>query len=295
MLIKIKRENGSVSTYRNAWSIPAFLLIPQELLRRASREIYTLPRCRAALLRDRRVIEVIESDLFLATMSDIYAYMAWPHMGLEGKMEGYSGFDPCWKMAHAVPLWVDGLEELSLLHTLLEWLALTEDRPVTSFSFAPYDLVDGFMAAAVPYVLDRDGHREWMTYVQKNHCWEDFDYRPSKQKTEFYRKWYHTRTAHPTTADYHIACAKLPYSDNHYGQMVEQTVSRVDVERFVSGLSKTDRKIMALRLKGRPLEEIAKLTGFKTHSAVLKRIRKVGKAYERYAGTDLGFDEKKIV
>ena len=80
---------------------------------------------------DRRVIEVIESDLFLATMSDIYAYMAWPHMGLDGKMEGYSGFDPCWKMAHAVPLWVDGLEELSLLHTLPEWLALTEDRPVT--------------------------------------------------------------------------------------------------------------------------------------------------------------------
>ena len=77
--------------------------------------------------------------------------------------------------------------------------------------------------------------------------------------------------------------------------MVEQTISRVDVERFVNSLSITDRKIMALRLKGRPLEEIAVLTGFKTHSAVLKRIRKVGKAYERHAGTDLGFDEKKII
>ena len=52
---------------------------------------------------------------------------------------------------------------------------------------------------------------------------------------------------------------------------------------------------MALRLKGCPLEEIANLTGFQTHSAVLKRIRKVGKAYERFAGTDLGFDEKKII
>ena len=135
MPIKIKREDGSITTYWNSWCIPAFLLIPEELLRRASREIYTMPRCRAALLGDRRVIEVIESDLFLATMSDIYAYMAWPHMGLDGKMEGYSGFDPCWKMAHAVPLWVDGLEELSLLHTLPEWLALTEDRPVTGFSF----------------------------------------------------------------------------------------------------------------------------------------------------------------
>ena len=210
-------------------------------------------------------------------------------------MESYSGFDPCWKMAHAVSLWVDGLEELSLLHTLPEWLALTEDRPVTNFSFAPYDVVDGFMAAAVPYVLDRNGHREWMTYVQKNHCHEDFARRYSLQKASFYRDWYHTRTAHPTTVDYEIECKKLPYSDNHYGQMVEQTVSRVDVERFVNSLSITDRKIMALRLKGRPLEEIARLTGFQTHSAVLKRIRKVGKAYERFAGTDLGFDEKKII
>ena len=94
MPIKIKREDGSITTYWNSWCIPAFLMIPEELLRRASREIYTLPRCRAALLGDRKVIEVIESDLFLATLSDIYAYMAWPHMGLEGKMEGYSGFDP---------------------------------------------------------------------------------------------------------------------------------------------------------------------------------------------------------
>ena len=35
--------------------------------------------------------------------------------------------------------------------------------------------------------------------------------------------------------------------------------------------------------------------GFRTHSAVLKRIRKIGKAYERYMGEDLGFSEPRIV
>ena len=43
------------------------------------------------------------------------------------------------------------------------------------------------------------------------------------------------------------------------------------------------------------LEEIAERLGYKTHSAVLKRIRKIGKAYEKYAGVDYGFSEKKIV
>jgi predicted N-acetyltransferase YhbS len=39
----------------------------------------------------------------------------------------------------------------------------------------------------------------------------------------------------------------------------------------------------------------AKRLGFKTHSAVLKRIRKIGKACERFIGEDFGFSKKKIV
>ena len=49
----------------------------------------------------------------------------------------------------------------------------------------------------------------------------------------------------------------------------------------------TEAKTLAL--------EIAKALGFQTHSAVLKRIRKIGKAYERFAGEDYGFSEAKII
>ena len=52
---------------------------------------------------------------------------------------------------------------------------------------------------------------------------------------------------------------------------------------------------MLLRCDKRPLAEIAQRLGFQTHSAVLKRIRKIGKAYERYMGEDLGFSEPRIV
>ena len=60
-------------------------------------------------------------------------------------------------------------------------------------------------------------------------------------------------------------------------------------------LSETDRRILLLRCDKRPLAEIAQRLGFKTHSAVLKRIRKIGKEYERFIGEDLGFSELKIV
>ena len=60
-------------------------------------------------------------------------------------------------------------------------------------------------------------------------------------------------------------------------------------------LSKKNKQILTLRMNGLSLEEIAQQIGYKTQSAVLKRIRKIGQAYERFAGIDFSFDEKKIV
>jgi DNA-directed RNA polymerase specialized sigma24 family protein len=84
------------------------------------------------------------------------------------------------------------------------------------------------------------------------------------------------------------------HPDNDSSEFEDAVITQADTDRFLNGLSDTDRRIMTLRLEGRPLEEIAQLVGYKTHSAVLKRIRKIGKAYERYAREDLGFDAKKI-
>lgn len=47
-------------------------------------------------------------------------------------------------------------------------------------------------------------------------------------------------------------------------------------------------------MEGVTLEEIAQQLGYKTHSAVLERIRKIGQAYEAFADVDYGFSEKKI-
>ncbi len=62
------------------------------------------------------------------------------------------------------------------------------------------------------------------------------------------------------------------------------------MERFT--LSPLDQKSIYLRGKGWTLEQIAEQVGFATHSAVLKRIRRIGKAYELWSGEDLGFRRK---
>ena len=67
-----------------------------------------------------------------------------------------------------------------------------------------------------------------------------------------------------------------------------------EVRQFMERLSE-NRQILYLRMQKRPFAQIAQRLGFKTHSAVLKRVCKIGKAYERYMGEDFGFSEPKIV
>lgn len=54
-------------------------------------------------------------------------------------------------------------------------------------------------------------------------------------------------------------------------------------------------RIHLMRMDDVTLEKIEEELGFKTHSAIHKRIRKIGLAYEKFSGEDLGFSNKKII
>lgn len=133
-------------------------------------------------------------------------------------------------------------------------------------------------------------------------CFEDFDYRKSRQKIDFYRKWYHTRAKISVES---LDELKEKYAENTDGMEwdipddsvnVESTVLEpIAVSKFLDTLSETDRKILTMRMDNVTLEKIAEELGFKTHSAIHKRIRKIGLAYEKFSGEDLGFSNKKII
>ena len=81
-----------------------------------------------------------------------------------------------------------------------------------------------------------------------------------------------------------------------YTQEIEETITaKVLVDKFKEQLSEKDILILEKRMQGYKLEEIAKDLGYKNHSAVLKRILKIGLAYEKFAGEDYGFTEDKII
>lgn len=87
----------------------------------------------------------------------------------------------------------------------------------------------------------------------------------------------------------------IALQSNTTNEFEDEVWSSYEVARFMQRLSETDRQILNLRIQKRPFAEIAQRLGFRTHSAILKRVRKIGKAYERYMGEDFGFSEPKIV
>ena len=149
--------------------LSTFYFIPKCLLDKCPAEIQNFPRRPRDLLYDEKAIEIANSDLFLLAMIDTLAYLVWPHLGIPGEMESYSGYDPGWRIAHCTSYWAEAMMEEA-----------TE-----------------ILAQAVPAALQKHGLTAVLETVKEMRCEEDFDYRASHQKTDYYRKQYHTRSKHP--------------------------------------------------------------------------------------------------
>ena len=134
-------------------------------------------------------------------------------------------------------------------------------------------------------------------------CEEDFDEERffNRRLLNFQRQWYHRQTKHPTVSldvilrseksKIHHRLMQMETEDD----MEEDAIARIDGEAFFRSLSETDQKILLLRNMGKSMQKVADLVGLKTHSAVYKRIQRIGKSYEKWSDEDLGFEKEKAV
>ena len=300
MPILLKRKNGEITPFRNADFIPAFYFIPKSILDRCGSELNSIPRNPRKLLRSWDAIAMVESDLFLLAIIDAYAFMIWPFMGLGAKREIYSGYEPSWIFAHAAPYWIQEMQEEKILPAAKE---LLKDGGVDeTFGYVSEEEISDLFSWLVPQTMAHHNMKAVIDTAKEFRCFEDFDYRNSRQKIDFYRKWYHTRAKISVES---LDELKEKYAENTDGMEwdipddsinVESTVLEpIAVSKFLDTLSETDRKILTMRMDDVTLEKIAEELGFKTHSAIHKRIRRIGLAYEKFSGEDLGFSNKKII
>lgn len=297
---KIDRSKYFVRPFRNMYFIPAFLAIPKFIIKQMPREIQAIPRIKRELLFNRSVLQTLASDLFFLVVCDSYAYMTWQYMKPGEYMEVYSGYYPAWILAHATLIWTNAMEEIGFLPSLKKWI--NEAAPDKEIQYFNLEEISWIMSTTVKYVLEVKHYDEILKVVDEHKCFEDFDFRESNQKTDFFRDWYHMRTKHPTVS---LEDCLEDYRETHDGQdwdAIDESPSfesnvetKVLAEQFMAKLSEKDRRILELRLQEWTLEEIADELGYANHTGVLKRLKKIGQAFEKYADVDYDFAGHRII
>lgn len=171
-----------------------------------------------------------------------------------------------------------------------------------TFGYVSEEEISDLLSWLVPQAMTNHNMNAVIDTAKEFRCFEDFDYRNSRQKIDHYRKWYHTRAKISVESLEEI---NERYAENNDGtewdipdedsDMNHTVLESMAVNEFLASLSETDRQILTMRMEGITLEKIAENLGYKTHSAVHKRIRKIGLAYEKFTGEDFGFSQKKII
>ena len=296
--IKKRLENGKIVEYVNSELIPGFLFLPMEILECFPPEAMRISRRVQDLLWDPKTISTVESSFFEHVVACGFSMLSWHAMGQpEETPESYSFDDPAYLFSSTPSIWILMLEKLDYIKDAEEW-AILFSRFDIILGFLTMDFVVSVMEHYVPLIMDQFHMRETIRIARENPCHEDFSKALSTQKRDFLRKWNHSRAKTEVLSldalqqDAEVQQSSLRWEPADLEPSIEEiALDRVVADQFLDTLSETDRKILEMRNLGYNLTEISEKLGFKTHSAVQKRIQKLGRGFEIFADTDLGLEK----
>ena len=121
--------------------------------------------------------------------------------------------------------------------------------------------------------------------IWENRTVEDYETTSSTVKTDFMQKWHYNRSGKPISLDEMMENEDGDIFDvaDHRSDFENSVISEMQIATFAeSTITEKDREILKLRMEGYTEQEIADKVGYKTASAVHKRIAKIADAYEDY-------------
>lgn len=261
--------------------LPLAYMLPYDVISRYP-TLSKLPRSMGALNASPEWGKIIVSQQFLNEIMDAVASLAFPHFGFGGWKEHYTGYSPVWRLSYALPLWAKGVEKLR------GWgvQALFSLPPDYEIPFYDPEDVRLVMKQVVEQTIEEQGWGPMLEVIRDMPCEEDFEKWDTNIRKDFLRKWYHTRSKRVQTVSLE-ECMEDEDSNIHSlpaleGDFTEQVESEDFCRRFKATLSQKDMSILELRVEGYTLEEIADRLGYKTHSAVVKRMEAIKKRFLQY-------------
>ncbi len=261
--------------------LPLVYILPYDLLVRCP-TLRRLPRNMGALNASPEWGKVILSEQFLNEVMDAVASLTFPYFGFGGWKEHYTGWCPVWRLSYSLPLWAKGIERLT------GWgvQSLFNLPPGFEIPFFDPEEVKGAIKLVVEQAIEEQGWGPMLEVIRQMPCDEDFEPFNTNVRKDFLRKWYHTRSKRVQTVSLE-ACLEDEDSGIHaIADPAVDFTAQVEGEdffqRFKSMLSEKDMAILEFRAAGYGYQEIADKLGYKTHSAVVKRMEAIKKQFIQY-------------
>lgn len=269
-----------------------YYVLPEELACKW-RLATKLPRCPYAVLRTNDYDYILEEEAFVSLVWDSYAWVVWDHIkvkdytgeyrGIPGTWAHYSGDFPLWRLAyHIVEHIRDVYEEIGLGFQVLSNIPRGVDVPYSSM-----EDFWGMVGYATQVVIDREGWQLIIDEIWAMKTLEDYEF---KIKNNSYRqsylwKWYQNRNREILSLEELREKGTEDYILNglFFSDIIDEVNAKLKIDMFMNSvLCDKDRKILKMRLEGYTEQDIADKMGYKTHSAIHKRISKISNAYIKY-------------
>ena len=258
--------------------LPLFYLFPAELLNHS--EFWDFPRNPHVVYDTPKWRELYHSGKFTETIIDGMAGMIWKHFGIKAPMEDFLGYYPFWLLARS-GVWIHIAARLGF-----NTISMARVSPYFQYPVLSWELAEGVFRQIVGQYRLRNPLDEWIKVVQAHPDIEDYE--PSRKDRrayrDFLRKWNHTRSkwVKPISVTTSEEWDKLLDKDELLKDPYIAVDYQMDYKVFMETLGEKEQQIVPLLIAGYTQAEVAKYLGYANHSAVNKKVKKIGRKYREY-------------
>ena len=271
-----------------------FYALPEELVAKASAYL-DFPRCPYEVLRTDKYEKLINDDMFLLLVWDCTAWAVWQYFEVPNLKTGeyqeipsaassYSGDFPIWRLSYLALPYI----RLKLENHGFSFQSLFNMPQNMSIPYLSYDHFGNLIGNLTTIIVEEQNWQPIIDEAWRNRSPADFSEYRSNAKSNFMRSWDHGRTKagrslslDALSEQAHEASSLFDVPDP-LAEFESSVMDSVMIEEFKASLSEQDMQILKLKSLGYTYEEIASQVGFKTHSAVVKRFKKITDQYEEF-------------
>ena len=284
--------------------LPMFYLMPRELVKQ--RPAYMeLPRHMKKLLSDPKYFDMVSKNLlFYELVADCYAWVIWQVLWVPDKKHGlkhipgtwdhYSGYFPIWKLCYyIIPAMADELDK-EFGWNLQKLFSMPDGQDMPWMS---YEIFWMFVTLLTNQVVNKHNLQPTIDCAWEQRQPEDYNGK-NVYFRDYQRSWYHNRKQPPVSMDELMKDHARNGTDingkagfdipDPKAEFEQEVVDKAAIDQFKEGLSETDMRILKMRQMRFTLAEIAEAVGFKTASAVKKRIDRIAAQYTEFSSEAAG-------